>query len=102
MGHHLTLYLRSLLPPHLRKHERLPIRHMHSLNFSQYKAGGLASLYLLGDDCHRVLFIATEVLGVGIDFPDIESVVDYPCPTSLISLVQHRDAGRPARGRGLH
>ena len=100
MGHRLTLYLRSLLPPHLRKDGRKLIRHMHSLNCPRCKAEGLASLYLSGGDRECTIFVATAVLGVGIDVPDIDSVIDYPCFSSLASLVQH--AGRPARGRGRH
>ena len=73
---------------------------MHSLNCPQCKAEGLVSLYLLGEDCDCAIFIVTVVLGVGIDVQDIDSVIDYPCFSSLASLVQH--AGRPARGRGLH
>ena len=92
MGHRLTLYLRSLLPVHLRKHGRQLILHMHSLNCPQCE---LASLYLLGEERDCAVFIATEVLGVGIDVPDIDAVIDYPCPSSLASGVQH--AGRPAR-----
>jgi superfamily II DNA or RNA helicase len=100
MGHRLSVYLRSLLPPHLRKDGRKLIRHMHSLNCPQCKAEGLASLYLSGEDRDCAIFIATAVLGVGIDVFDIDSIIDYPCFSSVSALVQH--AGRPARGIGRH
>jgi superfamily II DNA helicase RecQ len=60
---------------------------------SECKAEGLASLYLSGEDRDCAVFVATEVLGVGIDVPDIDAVIDFPCPASLASTVQH--AGRP-------
>jgi ERCC4-related helicase len=71
---------------------------MHSLICPECKAEGLASLYLSGEDRDCAVFIATAVLGVGVDIPDIDSIIDYPCFSSLASLVQH--AGRPARARG--
>jgi len=75
---------------------------MHSLNCPRCKEEGLKSLYLSGDSEDRdcALFVATEVLGVGIDVPDIEKVIDFPLASSLASAIQH--AGRPARGRGRH
>lgn len=44
--------------------------------------------------------MATNVLSVGIDVPDVAFTVDYPCASSLSTLLQH--SGRPARGAGLH
>jgi len=49
MGHRVTMYLQSLLPPHLRRDACRIVRHMHSLNCSECKAEGLASLYLFGE-----------------------------------------------------
>jgi superfamily II DNA helicase RecQ len=100
MGHQLTLYLRSLLPLNSHKDGRTLICHMHSLNCPQCKAEGLVSLYLSGEDRDCAIFIATAVLGVGIDVQDIDSVINCPCFASLASLVQH--TGRPARGQGRH
>jgi Helicase conserved C-terminal domain len=100
MGHRLTVYLRSLLPPHLRKDGCKLIRHMHSLNCPQCKAEGLMSLYLSGEDRDCAIFVATAVLGVGIDVFDIDGIIDYPCFSSVSALVQH--AGRPARRIGRH
>ena len=100
MGHRLTVYLRSLLPPHLCKDGHKLIHHMHSLNCPQCKAEGLASLYLSGEDRNCAIFVATAVLGVGIDVFDIDSIIDYPCFSSVSALVQH--AGRPACGVGRH
>jgi superfamily II DNA helicase RecQ len=100
MGHRVTMYLRSLLPTHLSKDARRIVRHMHSLICSECKAEGLASLYLSGDDRDCAVFVATKVLGVGIDVQDVDAVIDFPCPSSLASAVQH--AGRPARGQERH
>jgi hypothetical protein len=100
MGHQLSIYLRSLLPPHCFKDGCKLICHMHSLNCPQCKAEGLASLYLSGEDRDCVIFVATALLGVGIDVSDINSIIDYPCLSSVSTLVQH--AGRPTHGIGQH
>jgi superfamily II DNA/RNA helicase len=73
---------------------------MHSLNCLQCKAEGLASLYLSGEDRNCAIFVATAVLGVGIDVFDIDGIIDYPYFSSVSALVQH--AGRPAHGVGRH
>ena len=98
MGHRLTLYLHSLLPVHLCKHGHQLVCHMHSLICPECKAEGLMSLYLSSEDWDCAVFIVTTVLGVGVDVPDIDSIIDYYCFLSLASLVQH--AGHPACARG--
>ncbi|KAF7983684.1 hypothetical protein HWV62_19595 [Athelia sp. TMB] len=100
LGHRVTLYLRSLLPPHLRKDARKIIRHMHSVYCAQCKAEGLESLYELGEQRSCGIWVTSNVLAVGIDVPDVYRSIDYPCASSLSMLLQH--AGRPARGIGLH
>ncbi|KAF5370439.1 hypothetical protein D9615_009741 [Tricholomella constricta] len=100
MGHRMVTYLRSLLPPPLKQHAHTVIRHMHSLNCPDCKSEGLAALYESGDARTTALFVTTAILEVGIDVPDIESVVMFPAPLSASSLVQR--SGRPARGRGMH
>jgi superfamily II DNA/RNA helicase len=62
------------------------------LHRRQCKAEGLASLYLSGEDRDCAIFVATAVLGVGINVFDIDSIIDYPCFSSVSALVQH--AGR--------
>ena len=95
-GHRITLYLRSLLPEHLKKLAHTIIRHMHSMNCPDCKREGMVALYQTGDERETALFVASPILEVGIDVPDIGEVVLYPEPSSASSCVQR--AGRPARG----
>lgn len=87
-------------PPHLRKNARKIIRHMHSVYCDECKAEGLEALYQSGEDRECGIFVATNVLSVGINVHDICRTINYPCASSLSTLLQQ--SGRSARGAGLH
>lgn len=100
MGHRITLYLRSLLPPHLQPIAHILIRHIHSMNCPDCKAEGMAELFKSGDERTCAIIVTTAVLEVGVNIPELYGVVIYPEPRSLSSLLQ--SLGRPARERGSH
>ncbi len=52
-------------------------------------------------DCsiHRII-VATDAMGMGIDNPDIQFVVQWRVPPSMGALMQR--AGRAARGKGVY
>ncbi|THH15434.1 hypothetical protein EW146_g5036 [Bondarzewia mesenterica] len=96
LGHRVTSYLRTLLPPHLQRHARTTIRHLHSIACSDCKREGIEALYKTGDGRETALFISTAIMEVGIDVPDIQDVILFPIPRSASSLLQR--GGRPVRG----
>ncbi|PSS06893.1 hypothetical protein PHLCEN_2v3495 [Hermanssonia centrifuga] len=100
LGQRVAAYLRSLLHPSLQLRRDCVIRHMHSLNCSDCKTAGLASLYQGGDERGTGVHVSTNVLGVGLNMHDFDCIVCFGTPSSLSSLVQH--IGCAACGRGLH
>lgn len=97
LGHRVTQYLRSLIPPSLNR--MALVRHMHSMNCADCKHEGLTALResFDGEARQTLIFVTTAILEVGIDIPDIHDVIMYPTPRSLSSVIQR--AGRPARGQ---
>lgn len=98
LGHRLVIYLRKLLPIHIRHLAHKLIRHHHSLNCPDCKSEGLTSIYKVNEDRDCAVHVSTDVLSVGVDIPDLPEVVIFGTLSSLSALVQR--AGRPARERG--
>ncbi|KAJ7081405.1 P-loop containing nucleoside triphosphate hydrolase protein [Mycena belliarum] len=98
-GHRVVVYLRTLLPPHLRKDGVRLIRHHHSLACPDCKAEGMDSLYKVGEDRDALIHVATDVLTVGVDIPGLTDVLLYG-PISSLSVAEQR-AGRAVRERWL-
>ncbi|KAJ7469480.1 hypothetical protein FB451DRAFT_1400342 [Mycena latifolia] len=98
-GHRLAEYLRSLLPPHLRKDGRRLIRHHHSMACPDCKGGGMDSLYKCGEERDCMIHISTDVLTVGVDIPGLIDLVIIAHIASLSLMVQR--AGRAVRERWL-
>jgi superfamily II DNA/RNA helicase len=68
------------------------------MNCPDCKQESMAALCKTGDARQTAIFIATAVLEVGVDIPELPCVVLFPQPQSSCSLVQR--AGRPARELG--
>ncbi|TFY76679.1 hypothetical protein EWM64_g7331 [Hericium alpestre] len=99
-GHCITVYLRGLLPSHLQSSGTNLVCHMHSMNCPKCKKEGLAALNATNSERTTAIFVATAVWEVGLDVPDISSVIMFPAPASASSIIQR--AGRPARSPGMH
>lgn len=100
LGHRVTLYLRSLLPPVLRPKSSQIIRHVHSILCPDCKKEALAALLDPSDSDDRVtsIFVTTSILNVGVDPPDVAEVIAYPSPGSASSIRQQ--LGRVGRRSG--
>jgi len=61
------------------------IRHMHSMNCPDCKREGMAARYQSGDQRETALFIASPILEVGVNVPNIDEVLMYPKPSSTSS-----------------
>ncbi|KAJ7230880.1 P-loop containing nucleoside triphosphate hydrolase protein [Mycena rebaudengoi] len=97
LGHRLTHYLRTLLPPHLQKDARRLVRHHHSLQCPECKEEGFDSLYKVQEDRDCIIHISTDVLTVGVSIPDLAHVLIVGHIAGASSLMQR--AGRPVRER---
>ncbi|CAK5263211.1 unnamed protein product [Mycena citricolor] len=97
-GHRVVLYLRTLLPRHLKPMAKTIIRHHHSLACPDCKVESMNMLYESGEDRNCLIHVSTDVLTVGVDIPALSDVVIFGKIGSLSTLVQR--AGRPARERG--
>jgi hypothetical protein len=53
---------------------------------------------ILDSSIHRII-VATDAMGMGIDNPDIQLVIQWGVPPSMHALMQR--AGRAARGKGV-
>ncbi|TFY75471.1 hypothetical protein EWM64_g8541 [Hericium alpestre] len=99
-GHRITVYLQGLLPSHLQSSGTNLVCHMHSMNCLKCKKEGLAALNATNSECTTAIFMATAVWEVGLDVPDIDSVVLFPAPASTSSIVQRAEC--PACTPGMH
>ncbi|KAJ7588079.1 P-loop containing nucleoside triphosphate hydrolase protein [Mycena floridula] len=97
LGHRIVVYLRQLLPPSLRHLSHILIRHMHSLRCPECKKDVLEALHESGDERSTAIFVSTNVLGQGLDVPDVQRMVTVPCAATLAELLQR--LGRVLRNR---
>ncbi|TFY62997.1 hypothetical protein EVJ58_g3507 [Rhodofomes roseus] len=95
LGHRVTLYLRSLLPAHLKRVSHIVIRHIHSMNCPDCKKDGFAALMETGDERRTSLFVATAVLDQGVNIPRLKAVVVFPRGKTAAAVIQ--EIGRAVR-----
>ncbi|KAH9829868.1 P-loop containing nucleoside triphosphate hydrolase protein [Rhodofomes roseus] len=95
LGHRVTLYLRSLLPAHLKRVSNIVIRHIHSMNCPDCKKDGFAALMEIGDERRTSLFVATAVLDQGVNIPRLKAVVVFPRGKTAAAVIQ--EIGRAVR-----
>lgn len=94
LGFKLVLYLRSLLPPHLKSRANHIICHLHASTCLSCKEDILRDFSQAGSPELRIV-VATEAFGCGIDIPDIERAIIFGTPQNLDSSYQR--LGRVAR-----
>ncbi|TFK90448.1 P-loop containing nucleoside triphosphate hydrolase protein [Polyporus arcularius HHB13444] len=90
---HVWKHLKEALPSHLAQSNAVDLLHAYRRRRARQ---GVMELFRAGEV--RIL-VATEAAGMGMDIPDIETVIQFGAPPSLTTWIQR--AGRAGRGSGV-
>ncbi|KZV86748.1 hypothetical protein EXIGLDRAFT_590212, partial [Exidia glandulosa HHB12029] len=99
LGHRVAEYLRGLLPQKLQAEGGTLIRTVNALSCPQCKQDALDTLAQHGEERTCGIHTATDVISMGVDISDIERVVCFGTPDSLVTMLQR--IGRAARARDV-
>jgi superfamily II DNA helicase RecQ len=80
----------------IRRQNKLGLIVIPAVGQSQIDKRSISAEFAKPDSKHHIIF-ATDAMGIGIDNPDIQLVVQWKQPPSMCALLQR--AGRAARGR---